>query len=78
MKRNPIIWFALLALVAPATLSAETCEPSRWTVTLAMLETLSDEERQFVIDMLGIDLSLEIVNQAIAEAQMPLSTFGGE
>jgi hypothetical protein len=43
-----------------------------------MLETLSDEERQFVIDMLGIDLSLEIVNQAIAEAQMPLSTFGGE
>jgi hypothetical protein len=43
-----------------------------------MLEPLSDEERQFVLDMLGIDLSLDIINQAIAEGQVPLEVFGGE
>jgi hypothetical protein len=78
VKRNPIIWLALLAFVAPATLSAETWEPTRWTVTLAMMEALSEEERQFILDTLGIDLSIDVINQAIAEGQVPLEAFGGE
>lgn len=67
----------LSALFTPAFASADQCEPSRWTVTLEHLEPLTDDERRFVLDMLGIDLSLEIIEQAIQEDQVDLDAFGG-
>jgi hypothetical protein len=71
------IALVLLAFLNPSVATAEECEQSRWTVTLEMLGLLTDEERQFVLDLLGIEMSLDIINQAIAEGQVPLSAFGG-
>jgi len=77
VKKKLTIALVLLTFVKPTVAKADECEPSRWTVTLAMLEPLAADERQFVLDMLGIDLSPEIVEQAIAENQIPLEAFGG-
>lgn len=78
MTKILITPLVLLASLTPCVATAEECGPSPWTVTLGHLEPLTDEERQFVLDTLGIDLSLEIIDQAIAEAQVPLEVFGGQ
>jgi hypothetical protein len=78
MKKKLTIALVLLALLNPAVATAEECEQSHWTVTLEVLEPLSDEERQFVLDLLGIDLTVGMINQAIAEGQVPLSVFGDQ
>jgi hypothetical protein len=79
VKKKLTITLVLLAFMKPALAIADECEPSPWTVTLEMLEPLTGEERQFVHDILGIDLSLDIIiNQAIAESALPVEVFGGE
>ena len=78
MTKKAIGALILLGLTAPAIAMAEECTPSRWTVTLDHLRPLSDENRQLVLDVLNIGLSLELLEQAIAEGQIPLEAFGGE
>lgn len=78
MKKKLISTITAMVVSLPVMAAAEDCVPSRWVVTLEMLEPLSDQERQFVLDVLGIDLSLDVINQAIAEGQVPLEVFGGE
>lgn len=78
MKKKLISTITAMLVSLPIMAAAEECEPSRWTVTLGVLEPLSDQERQFVLDMLGIDLSLDTLDQAIRENQVPLEVFGGE
>ena len=78
MKKKLISTITAMVVSLPVMAAAEDCLPSQWTVTLAMLEPLTDDERQAVLDVLGIDLSLETIDQAIAEGQVPLEVFGGE
>ena len=78
MKKKLITVFVAMAAILPTSTRADTCEPSRWTITLEHLEPLTDQERQFVLNMLGIDLSVEVIEQAIQEGHVPLEAFGGE
>lgn len=78
MKKELLGTMMAIAVFVPALALADECEPSRWTVTLEMLEPLTDEERQAVLDVLGIEMDLEILDQAIEENQVPLDAFGGE
>lgn len=78
MKKKLITTVLAMAVFVPGLALADECEPSRWTVTLEMLEPLTDEERQAVLDVLGIEMAPDILDQAIAENQVPLEAFGGE
>jgi hypothetical protein len=78
MKKKLISTITAMVVSLPVMAAAEDCEPSRWTVTLEMLEPLTYDERQAVLVMLGIEMDPVIINQAIAEGQVPLEAFGGE
>lgn len=79
MIKNLAFTATLAALTTlPMTGLADHHESNRWEITLNQLEPLSDDERMFVLDVLGIDLTLDQINQAIAEGDIPLSAFGGE
>lgn len=78
MKKKLITIVVAMTALLPTSTLADTCEPSRWTITLEHLEPLTDQERRFVLDMMGIDLSVEVIDQAIQEGQVPLEAFGGE
>lgn len=80
MNRSFFLKNALVGsvILLPFGAHAQECEPSRWTVTLEMLEPLTVEERQTVLNVLGIEMDPDILDQAIAESQVPLEVFGGE
>jgi hypothetical protein len=78
VKKKLIGTVMAMAVFAPTLAMAEQCEPSRWTVTLEMLEPLTADERQAVLAVLGIDMDPDILDQAIAENAMPLEVFGGQ
>jgi hypothetical protein len=78
MKKKLISTITAMLVSLPVMAAAENCVPSRWTVTLAMLEPLTDDERQAVLEVLGIEMNPDILDQAIAEGQVPLEVFGGE
>jgi hypothetical protein len=78
MKKKLISTITAMVVSLPVMAAAEECEPSRWTVTLEMLEPLTGDERQAVLDVLGIEMNPDILDQAIRENQVPLEVFGGE
>lgn len=51
---------------------------SPWLITLAKLKPLSTAEREFVLDVLGIEMDQQALDQAIEESEVPLEAFGGE
>lgn len=78
MKKKLIGTVMAMTVSAPPVALADECEPSRWTVTLEMLEPLTDDERQAVLHVLGIEMDPDILNQAIQENAVPLEAFGGD
>jgi hypothetical protein len=78
MKKKLISTITAMVVSLPVMAAAEECEPTRWTVTLAMLEPLTDGERQAVLDLLGIEMDPDILDQAIVENAVPIEAFGGQ
>lgn len=78
MKLKQMCFVVLMMLVGSSIAADERQQQSRWLVTLEHLKPLSTEERQFVMNMLGIEIDMDTLEQAIQEAEVPIEAFGGE
>lgn len=76
MKQAIVTAFTLLML--SSITNAHEAEKSRWVVTLEHLKPLTVEERVFVLQVLGIEMDQQVLDQAIQENEIPLEAFGGE
>ena len=69
---------AFTLLMLSSITNAHEAEPTRWLVTLDHLKPLTIEERAFVLQVLGIEIDQQVLDQAIQENEIPLEVFGGE
>lgn len=69
---------AFTLLMLSSITNAHEVEKSRWLVTLDHLKPLTIEERAFVLQVLGIEIDQQVLDQAIQENEIPLEVFGGE
>jgi hypothetical protein len=60
-------WSAAEIAGRTAAIDDQATAQSPWLITLAKLKPLSIEEREFVLDVLGIEMDQQVLDQAIEE-----------